>query len=68
MVEPPVVQEVVLHQCSVKTADIPTGGKILRFVCPNGFTVTIPLNEQGVELVIQRLKGIDIAIARPGML
>lgn len=55
--EPPVIQEIVLHSCAVKVAEMPDGGKIARFVAPNGIAVTIPLDKNGVELVIARLRG-----------
>lgn len=68
VMEAPVVWEIVLHSCAVRCADMPDGGKLLRFNSPNGMAVTIPLDKNGAELVIQRLKGSDISIVRGGVL
>lgn len=62
--EPVVVQEIVLYNCAVRSSDIPDGGKILRFICPNGITISVPLSEKGIEVTIQALKGTDLTVAQ----
>lgn len=59
-----VVQEIVLYNCAVRSSDIPDGGKILRFICPNGITISVPLSEKGIEVTIQALKGTDLTVAK----
>lgn len=63
-------RELVLHQAAINVSDRPDleGAKALRFIQPDGFCILIPLDANGVETLIQALRGTGISIARPGML
>lgn len=61
----PVSRELVIHKCAIQVAPHPNGaGKILRFICPDGLAIGIPLDEATIESVIQGLKGTGLQIAK----
>lgn len=67
-----VVQNTIIMMASLDVIDSPDGsqGKMLQFVLPNGTAYTFPLDPTAVELLMTKLKGSPVTVARmmpPGL-
>ena len=61
----PISREMVIHKCAIQVMPHPNGsGKILRFVCPDGLAIGIPMDETAIEAVVQGLKGTGLQVAK----
>lgn len=63
-----ITREMVIHMAAIQVVDHPDGGgrKILRFVCPDGLAIGVPLDTQGIEAVVQGLRGTGLTVHRSG--
>lgn len=60
----PLLVDIVIVNAEIHLIEAAPGRKLLRFQAPNGIAASIPLDDIGVENLVQALRGTKLSIAR----